>query len=173
MAELIEQTTPRARKEYRCNLCGCTIHKGEKYICQRCKDEGRIYSFRTHIACMNITDDLGMDELNEDAFSDIFDDAFCERYADEDGELLEHMGRMNRDEQVRVLLNDLKLDRYIVQLEPGVWVAPWEGDPGRTVRIENAKRFRSEKIANEALNAARLYRPFKSAKLIVRFISNK
>jgi len=170
MAELIEQTTPRARKEYRCNLCGCTIHKGEKHICQRCKDEGRIYSFRTHIACMDITNKLDMDmsELDEDSFSDGFDDYFRERYADEDGELPEHLWNMNRDEQVRMLLKDLNLGKYTVRLEEGVWLAPWEGDPGRTVIVDYAKRFRSEKNANEALNAARLYRPFKDAVITIK-----
>jgi hypothetical protein len=30
---------------------------------------------------------------------------------------------------------------WVVQLYDGVWIAPWSGDPGRTTKKENAKRF--------------------------------
>ena len=44
---------------------------------------------------------------------------------------------------------------YVVALEPGVWLAPWEGDPGRTLVLENAKRYPSERSAKRALQKAR------------------
>ena len=50
--------------------------------------------------------------------------------------------------------------RYIVCLEPGVWVAPWSGDPGRTLVQQNAQRFKRRSTAQQALNRARKYRPF-------------
>ena len=49
---------------------------------------------------------------------------------------------------------------WIVQLEPEVWLAGWDGDPGRTCAIENAKRFTSRKQAERALEKAREYGPF-------------
>jgi hypothetical protein len=49
---------------------------------------------------------------------------------------------------------------WVVQLEHNVWLAPWDGDPGRTEAIENAKRFPSKKAAEKALERAREYRPF-------------
>ena len=49
---------------------------------------------------------------------------------------------------------------YIVQLEFEVWLAPWDGDPGRTCSIENAKRFSSRRQAEAALESAKKYRPF-------------
>lgn len=44
---------------------------------------------------------------------------------------------------------------YIVELEEGVWIAPWEGDPGRTLVKDNAKLFKTETGASRALTAAR------------------
>ena len=55
--------------------------------------------------------------------------------------------------------------KWIVQLEPGVWVADIEGDPGRTVVRDNAKRFRNLVTAGKAVTAARKYRPFKGASI--------
>jgi len=54
---------------------------------------------------------------------------------------------------------------YIVELEPGVWLAPLHGRrvPGQTLTEADAKRFSSMKAAAKALTAARSYRPFKSA----------
>lgn len=43
---------------------------------------------------------------------------------------------------------------YIVELEKGVWLAPWEGDPGRTIIKKNAKQFKTYASANRALNKA-------------------
>jgi len=54
---------------------------------------------------------------------------------------------------------------YIVKLEKGVWVAPWSGDPGRTLVQENAQRFRKKHNAQQALTKSRKFRPFISAKV--------
>jgi len=54
-------------------------------------------------------------------------------------------------------------DEYIVELEPGVWIAAIAGDPGRTLRKENAKRFSSGKDARRGITAARKYRAFIAA----------
>ena len=55
---------------------------------------------------------------------------------------------------------------YIVELEEGVWVAPWGGDPGRTKKKENAEIFGSKIQADYAIIHARAYRPFINAKII-------
>jgi len=39
---------------------------------------------------------------------------------------------------------------YVVEIEPGLWLAPWEGDPGRTLVIGNAERFESRDQADAA-----------------------
>tara|TARA_R110000868_G_scaffold129642_2_gene338720 strand:+ start:1571 stop:1759 length:189 start_codon:yes stop_codon:yes gene_type:complete len=52
------------------------------------------------------------------------------------------------------------MTEFIVQLEAGVWLAPWSGDPGRTLVEASAKRFDSFGAANTALGKARRFRPF-------------
>lgn len=57
--------------------------------------------------------------------------------------------------------NDLLATIWIVQLQEGCWLAPWRGDPGRTLLIENAKRFRTENGAKHALSHAKKMFPFR------------
>lgn len=52
---------------------------------------------------------------------------------------------------------------YIVQLEPGVWLAPGDGDPPRTLVKANAARYTSIRSASTALLGARMFRPFANA----------
>ena len=55
---------------------------------------------------------------------------------------------------------------YIVELETGVWMAPWPGDPGRVCNIEYAETFDCYQSAIDALGLARIWRPFANAKVI-------
>lgn len=46
---------------------------------------------------------------------------------------------------------------FIVEFENGgspCWLAPWNGDPGRTVVRKNAKQYKTESAANAALARA-------------------
>ena len=54
----------------------------------------------------------------------------------------------------------IKKAEFVVVLETGVWLAHWSGDPGRTTDLNNAKRFGSRVLADEALVAARTWRSF-------------
>jgi hypothetical protein len=54
---------------------------------------------------------------------------------------------------------------FIVEIEKGVWLAPWKGDPGRTTTKENAKKYITKAGAVTAISVARLYRPFIDAKV--------
>lgn len=54
---------------------------------------------------------------------------------------------------------------YIVELEKGVWLADWEGDPGRTLNKENAKQYKRKNWAKHGLKMARNYRSFEKAKI--------
>jgi len=40
---------------------------------------------------------------------------------------------------------------YIIEFEDGVYSAKWKGDPGRTIKIENAQRFISKSKAKSKL----------------------
>ena len=55
---------------------------------------------------------------------------------------------------------------YLVELQPGCWTAPWTGDPGRTLHIENAKRYNAAPAAKAALTRARRYRTFPQGKVV-------
>lgn len=54
---------------------------------------------------------------------------------------------------------------HIVELEPGVWLADWTGDPGRTLVRANALPFATAEIAEKALRVARQFAPFANAKV--------
>ena len=56
--------------------------------------------------------------------------------------------------------------KYIAELEKGVWIAPWSGDPGRTLKKENAKIFNLKSTSWRAIELAQKIRPFKKAKVI-------
>ena len=52
----LSETTPRARKEYSCLICGQQIRKGErhqKFVCldDDSLDPNKFRSFRSHIQC--------------------------------------------------------------------------------------------------------------------------
>jgi len=51
---------------------------------------------------------------------------------------------------------------YIVEISPGCWLAPWRGDPGRTLVKDNAKLFLTEHGAKTALGIARKRFPFRN-----------
>lgn len=56
-----------------------------------------------------------------------------------------------------------KYQRFIVELEPGVWLAGSIGDPGRTLVKESAKQYKTRRGAAIALGIARKFRSFKNA----------
>ncbi len=51
---------------------------------------------------------------------------------------------------------------WIVEISPGCWLAPWSGDPGRTLVKDSAKRFRTERGAKQALGIARNRFPYRN-----------
>ena len=59
--------------------------------------------------------------------------------------------------------NTCEATGWVVQIEPGVWLSPWQGDPGRTLVLENAKRFKSAHAGECALRQARRWRAFAGA----------
>lgn len=52
--------------------------------------------------------------------------------------------------------------KYIVELEKGCFLAPWKGDPGRTLVRESAKLFNTRLGALRAANKARILRGFRN-----------
>jgi len=64
------------------------------------------------------------------------------------------------------MLANFRAMAFIVELEKGVYLATWEGDPGRTLDEENAKQFRTLKSARKAIEKAKEYRPFKNTGVV-------
>ncbi len=64
------------------------------------------------------------------------------------------------------VLSTAGLDTWLVKLEDGVWLAPWRGDPGRTLIIGNARRFRSQAAAHRALAGSLRFRGFEGAQVV-------
>ncbi len=55
---------------------------------------------------------------------------------------------------------------FIVELQQGVWLAPWQGDPGRTLVKHSARVYQTEHGARVALGIARKCRPFAKARIV-------
>ena len=51
------------------------------------------------------------------------------------------------------------MKRYTVRIGENCWLAPWHGDPGRTIVKENARVFCSRQAADKAIKAAYKFRP--------------
>lgn len=58
--ENISKSKPIARKEHICNYCGQIIHKGEVYCRQLNKMDGDLYTWKNHLKCQDIAEELNM-----------------------------------------------------------------------------------------------------------------
>jgi hypothetical protein len=47
----LSDTTPKARKQYRCDICNEIIEVGEDHVARRGAGEGRIVTMRMHLDC--------------------------------------------------------------------------------------------------------------------------
>jgi len=57
------------------------------------------------------------------------------------------------------------MKEIIVELEKGVWLANWVGNPPTTLKIDSAKKFKTEKAAKKAIKEAQKYKPFENARV--------
>jgi hypothetical protein len=73
--------------------------------------------------------------------------------------------------------SNMHIEVFIVQIETDCWLAPWQGDPGRTLVRKGAKRYNTHLSAERALRTAKMRFPnrdFSRAKIVtVHFIENK
>lgn len=49
--KILHTTTPRARKEHTCKICGKPIYKGERYLNIAYKVDGKLMNRKTHFGC--------------------------------------------------------------------------------------------------------------------------
>ena len=67
--ELLANNNVVARKDHVCNFCSRKIKKGEKYNIQTIKDDGEIYTWKSHFACLMVVRDAGYEDgLTQDDF---------------------------------------------------------------------------------------------------------
>ena len=85
----IDNKQPVARKDHICDLCGCTIPKGERYNCQT-NEDGYIYKFRSHVACDDVAGGLEMyaecygEGLSSEEFQEWIDEYVYDNHYDDD-----------------------------------------------------------------------------------------
>lgn len=58
--EILSIIKRKARKTHLCDLCGCVIEVGETYGSQVIKSEGDFYTWRSHVSCDKISNELDM-----------------------------------------------------------------------------------------------------------------
>lgn len=79
--EFYNRTTPKARKEYRCEYCNGPIHIGERHSHETGKYDGEIFSRRLHFPCYNMIyaciRDTGEYEFDYDMVDDWLSDRYC------------------------------------------------------------------------------------------------
>ncbi len=55
---------------------------------------------------------------------------------------------------------------FIVELEKMCYLAPWNGDPGRTIFRCNAREYKTERGAKIALGISKKYRVFDNPRIL-------
>lgn len=63
---------------------------------------------------------------------------------------------------------------YVIEIKAStpMWVANWEGDPPRTLKIENAQIFKNKKEALRRIRECTLTHPFRNVAYKVVKVSN-
>ena len=56
--DCVNTKTHTARKKHRCELCGGVIDIGQRYNADFCVDGGYAYTFKSHIECSDLVDEL-------------------------------------------------------------------------------------------------------------------
>lgn len=81
MLDFYDSTTPKARKEHICDLCGQKIQIGEKYSRFRGKYDGDMFDIKHHLLCERICraycEWAGDKEYDNDRVQDWLHDEIC------------------------------------------------------------------------------------------------
>ncbi len=56
--------------------------------------------------------------------------------------------------------------KFVVELQKGVFLSVWKGDPGRTYSLKNARHYDTRTGAKIGLAYARRFRAFKKAQIV-------
>jgi len=64
---------------------------------------------------------------------------------------------------------------YVIQIinsKQKCWIANWEGDPPRTLKLINAQTFKSENEAEDRILQVRKTHPFKQMSYVIKTVSD-
>ena len=70
MPKEINRRNPIARKQHKCNFCGGIIEKGEKYDNATLEFDGTVYTWKSHLHCLNIASEYDFDTWIKDYVHD-------------------------------------------------------------------------------------------------------
>ena len=111
--ELINESNPIARKEYRCELCNRIIHKGQRYRRQFIRDDGgEAWAFKGHEECCDLTSIIDFSDYYEGVDRDAFEEAitsYVQEYHNDAEDAL-NIAYQNRKyyDLVKMILAELK-----------------------------------------------------------------
>lgn len=81
MVEFFSEGIHTAAKDYKCDICGCEISKGERYYRIAEKYEGKFLDICQHIHCRNMADEYcrreSENEYDSDIVADYINDHYC------------------------------------------------------------------------------------------------
>ena len=80
MLEFYTSTYPKARKEYKCDLCGGTIHKGEKYSRYSGKYDGDMFDYKYDLICQNIINSYCEESQDSEYSNDYIQEWLYDKY---------------------------------------------------------------------------------------------
>ncbi len=78
--EQIAIKTVKANKEHKCDWCELAIKKNQMYCNQKLVNEGRIYSWKNHIHCSQVADEIGMWDNGDGLSTDDFQEGVKTKY---------------------------------------------------------------------------------------------
>lgn len=87
MPEVLQEKSPIARKEHRCDYCGGTIHAGERYKNQTLVYDGTVYPWKSHEQCYSLTSYIEYDPdygISEDDFQSWVNEYVAENHFDKE-----------------------------------------------------------------------------------------
>lgn len=81
--KILSTTTPKARKQHRCDYCYGFIEIGEVYENNSIENDGTVYTWKSHINCQKLAKKLNMFEENRDngVTEDVFTEYIIEEYS--------------------------------------------------------------------------------------------
>jgi len=107
--EMISQSSPVARKEHQCMWCSGVIKKGEKYEKSTYKYVDELYTWKNHLKCTKLYEELNMVDnddgygIDSNTFSNCVHDFLLNHYSYEKIEDLDLCDENAVDEALEIL----------------------------------------------------------------------